>query len=134
MTPELHRRLYPLRRSKDAEKRRSLLASLRGADWTDREEVPPRPFAEAVAALLAGLAGEHGQEQRSLEAAWAEIVGAPLAAHCRPAGLRKGRLLVLVDHSTWMHLLALEHKRAILAALSRRFPQLGVSELVFRLG
>ena len=134
MTPELRRKLFPLRRPKDAAKRRSLLASLRGADWSDREGLPPRPFAEAVRALLSGIAGDSRHEERALAAAWDEIVGSTLAAHCRPGGLRKGRLLVLVDHSTWMHLLALEHKRSMLAAISRRFPEMGVSEIHFRLG
>ncbi|MCC7518246.1 MAG: DUF721 domain-containing protein [Verrucomicrobiae bacterium] len=134
MTPELRRKLYPLRRSKDAEKRRSLLASLRGADWSDRERLPSRAFTDALRAVLSGISGASHREEKILETAWSEIVGATLAAHCHPASLKKGRLLVLVNHSTWLHLIALEHKRAILTAISRRFPELGVSEIHFRLG
>jgi len=133
MTPELRRKLYPLRRRRNEETRRSLLASLRGADWIDRERIFSRTIADAVRALLAGVAGDPHREERALEAAWPEIVSATLAAHCRPGRLRNGRLLVLVDHSTWMHFLTIEHKRSMLDGLARRFPELRITEIHFRL-
>lgn len=134
MTPELRQRLYPLRRRPEAAARRSLLASLRGADWTDGERPLSRTLADALRAVVGGILGDPRREEKVLEEVWPDLVGPTLAAHCRPAGLRKGRLLILVDHSTWMHLIALEHKRAILKSISHRFPDLGVSEIHLRLG
>jgi hypothetical protein len=134
MTPELRRKLLPLRRRPEAAARRSLLASLRGVDWTDGEKSPFRSISDAIHAVVDGILGDPRREEKVLDETWPDLVGPTLAAHCRPAGLKKGRLLVLVDHSTWMHLIAFEHKRAILKSITAKFPHLGVSEIHFRLG
>lgn len=99
----------------------------------DREHLFSRPLADAVRAVLAGVTGNPHRKEQALEAAWPEIVSAPLAAHCRPGRLKNGRLLVFVDHSTWLHYLTIAHKRAILEGLSRRFPELRITDLHFRL-
>ena len=59
-------------------------------------------------------------------------IGKNLASHSRIVDLRNGILLVEADHSAWLQMLQL-HQRYILGSIQRRFPELNISTLAFRL-
>ncbi|MBR4374088.1 MAG: DUF721 domain-containing protein [Treponema sp.] len=62
----------------------------------------------------------------------AENYGKNLASHSKIVDFRNGILLVEADHSSWLQMLQL-HKKYILGCIQRRFPDLAVSTLAFRL-
>lgn len=78
-----------------------------------------------------------GLTQRFRESAlqdhWRETMGEFVAAHTRPAGLQRNVLTVEVDHSAWLHEMTLFHKKAMLQNLQKRFADLGIKDLKFRL-
>jgi len=86
--------------------------------------------AELLARLLdKGPAG--GQPFHSLFGGWQELAGPSLAEHCRAYDVRHQSLLVEADHPGWMQLLLMQ-KKAILARIRQRFPQLGLRDIKVR--
>ena len=61
----------------------------------------------------------------------ADQMGKNLASHSRIIDIKNGILLVEADHSAWLQILQL-HKKFILGSLQRRFPELQISTLAFR--
>lgn len=64
---------------------------------------------------------------------WKQLAGPHLAAHSRVAEVEKGFLIVEAEHPGWIQLLQLRQAE-ILEATKRRFPELGLRGIVFRLG
>lgn len=62
----------------------------------------------------------------------AENLGKNLASHSRIIDFKNGILLVEADHSSWLQMLQL-YQRYILGSLQRRFPELHIATLAFRL-
>src|SRR5204863_5866977 len=62
----------------------------------------PSSLAEALRAALARLPTT-GLVHYPIWADWPAIVGSTIAAHARPAQLRRGILVVSVDGPEWMH-------------------------------
>ncbi len=60
-------------------------------------------LAEALRAALARLPGATGLVHYPIWAEWSAVVGATIAAHAKPAQLRRGVLVVAVDGPEWMH-------------------------------
>jgi len=58
--------------------------------------------------------------------------GKNLASHSRIVDFKNGILLVEADHSSWLQMFQL-YKKYILGCIQRRFPDLNVSTLAFRL-
>lgn len=89
-----------------------------------------------VSALLANFFDEgklrSGERYASFFSSWATIVGSRLAAHSRVADIDKGLLLVEADHPGWIQLLQLRQS-SILEDAARRFPELGLRGIGFRL-
>ncbi len=79
-----------------------------------------------------GLAERY--QESSLVESWPELIGATLSAHCQPRTVRRGVLLVLVDHSAWLHQITLGHKADILSAVQERFPHLKVKSISLKIG
>ncbi|MFQ5513682.1 MAG: DUF721 domain-containing protein [Myxococcota bacterium] len=102
----------------------------------DREQ-GRRGGAEEVSALLPKVLDELGLGEASTGAAllraWDEVLGEPLASHCRPEGIRRGVLHARVRDSAWMQRLHLEKPR-ILARLANVLDEAAPSELCLRLG
>lgn len=73
-----------------------------------------------------------GGAQAGFGRAWKTIAGSPLGEHSRPGDIRHGILLVEVEHQGWMQLLQFEQDR-ILAEIKRRFPELEIRGIGFRL-
>lgn len=64
--------------------------------------------------------------------AWKSIAGTRLGEHSRPADIRHGILIVEAEHQGWMQLLQLQQDR-ILEEIARRFPELEIGGIAFRL-
>jgi hypothetical protein len=69
----------------------------------------------------------------SLFGGWQELAGPSLAEHCRPYEVRHHALLVEADHPGWLQLLLMQRK-AILARIRQRFPELELRELKATVG
>jgi hypothetical protein len=64
--------------------------------------------------------------------AWKSIAGTRLGEHSRPVDIRHGILIVEAEHQGWMQLLQLQQDR-ILEEIARRFPELEISGVAFKL-
>lgn len=64
--------------------------------------------------------------------AWKTIAGTRLGEHSRPADIRHGILIVEAEHQGWMQLLQLQQDH-ILEEIKRRFPELEIGGIAFRL-
>ncbi len=89
-----------------------------------------------VSALLSSFFNEdklrRGERFSDFFSSWSEIVGDRLAAHSRVADVDKGFLVVEAEHPGWIQLLQLRQS-GILEDAARRFPELGLRGIVFRL-
>ena len=91
----------------------------------------------AVGDLIGQVLGDLGlggvAKAHQIGARWEEIVGAQVAAHCRPLGLRGEVLEVGVDSPVWSQQLQLR-KPELLAALERVLGSEAPRELRFQVG
>lgn len=91
-----------------------------------------RDAASLLAAFFDADTLRRGGRFASFAANWSYIVGERLAAHSRVADVDKGVLIVEADHPGWIQLLQLRQAE-ILESVARRFPELGLRSIVFRL-
>jgi hypothetical protein len=75
---------------------------------------------------------EHSTTLRTIQRGWGALVGKDLAAHTKPAGLRRGRLLVLVESPG--DSFTLSYKRSQILQRLRRRTEGRVDDLVVRVG
>lgn len=64
---------------------------------------------------------------------WKTIAGTRLGEHSRPVDIKHGILIIETEHQGWMQLLQLQQDR-ILEETRKRFPDLDISGIAFRLG
>ena len=92
---------------------------------------------ESVGDLVGQVLGDLGLDGVALAhrigAEWAEVVGAPVAAHCRPRGIRAGVLEIEVDSPVWSQQLQLR-KTELLVRLRERFGDAAPAEMRFQVG
>jgi hypothetical protein len=75
---------------------------------------------------------ERGLRYSDFFSSWPGFVGPRLAAHSRVADIEKGLLIVEAEHPGWIQLLQLRQSE-ILEGVSRRFPELKLRGIGFRL-
>lgn len=61
----------------------------------------PQPLGASLDSVAARLGAGSARGLGTLYDRWDEIIGVAAAAHAVPAGLRRGRLVVEVDHPAW---------------------------------
>jgi predicted nucleic acid-binding Zn ribbon protein len=97
----------------------------------------PASQPKALAELLPRVLDESGLSEASLGMrlvqVWDEVVGAELAPHCRPEGIRRGTLQATVRDSSWMQRLQMEKPR-VLAALTEALGEEAPADLRLRIG
>jgi len=86
-----------------------------------------------VSNLLKELNGKEGAGKRGLLDKWHKIVGKKAALHSKPASLRKGRLTVSVDSSSWLYELN-SKKLVLLEKTCKIFGDKKIKEIAFRIG
>jgi len=73
-----------------------------------------------------------GEMYSNFFALWPSLVGPRIAAHSRILDVDKGLLIVEAEHPGWVQLLQLRQS-SIVEGVSRRFPELGLRGIAFRL-
>lgn len=68
----------------------------RSADTGD-----PLAFGAVIRELFAQQGWEHTEKVASVMGRWDDVVGADVAAHCRPESLEEGRLTVVAESTAW---------------------------------
>lgn len=64
-------------------------------------EQEPRRISEALDRVTRRLGGPPTDVLAAIFGHWQQLVGPDIAAHARPVSLRRGRLVLLVDHPAW---------------------------------
>jgi hypothetical protein len=75
---------------------------------------------------------EKGQMYVSLFSGWKDLVGEDIASHARATDIRRGALLVEVDHPGWMQIIQMKQS-FILKSIEKKYPELGIRVLHLRL-
>jgi len=78
--------------------KRAAAATRSGAGPDDRD---PQPLGRAIDRLLTDRGWQADAAVGGVLGRWAEIVGAELAAHCRPESFTEGELVVIADSTAW---------------------------------
>jgi len=104
---------------------------LRGREG--RRKGSPTALGEVVDRVLGELGLEGVARSHQIGACWQEAVGAQVAAHCRPIGLRGEVLEVEVDSPVWAQQLQLR-KPELIAALQSRLGDRAPREFRFQVG
>jgi Protein of unknown function (DUF721). len=90
-----------------------------------------------ISSLLSSFFDEEklrrGERYSDFFSSWPSVVGSRLAAHSKVADIDKGFLVVEAEHPGWIQLLQLKQTE-ILNAVSKRYPELGLRGIIFRLG
>ena len=93
----------------------------------------PQGVADLLPRLLEDLGLDAASRHGRILRAWDEALGAGLAAHCRPDGVRNGEALGLVPDSSWMQRIQLE-KPHILARFREQLGEDAPTGLRLRIG
>jgi len=93
----------------------------------------PVRMGEAVAAALQKLGLESGVRQHEVWQVWSAVVGPQIAKQAQPHSFSRGRLIVHVTDSVWLHQLRMM-RHHILAALNAKLQPLEIKDLVLRVG
>ncbi len=86
-----------------------------------------------VKSIIEKLDNNSNPYSEEIEKTWKDIAGGKAFAHSKPASLRKKRLVVSVDSSSWLYELTLR-KGELLAKLKKKIGGDKVEELQFRIG
>lgn len=98
-----------------------------------RRKGTPTAVGDLIDQVLGDLGLASVAKAHQIGARWKEIVGAQVAAHCRPLGLRGEVLEIEVDSPVWSQQLQLR-KPELLAALERVMGGDAPRELRFQVG
>ncbi len=93
----------------------------------------PVRMGDAVAAALQKLGLEAGVRQHEVWQVWSAVVGPQIARQAQPHSFSRGRLIVHVTDSVWLHQLRMM-RHHILAALNTKLQPLEIKDLVLRVG
>ena len=106
--------------------------------YANHQAAADRPAADPLGALIPHVMKGLGLEQRLQESQvfsqWLRLVGRDIAQHARPVSLKKGLLVVFVDHPIWLQELARYHKPLLLQKIHAVVGKHAVRDLVFRIG
>src|SRR3989304_4279345 len=74
------------------------------------------------------------RNKERLNKLWETAAGPELSRHARAASLRKGRLTVEVENSSWLYEITVRHKPRLLKELQAGLGEKKLKEIRFRLG
>jgi predicted nucleic acid-binding Zn ribbon protein len=64
-------------------------------------EQEPRRISESLDRVTRRLGGPSSDVLAKIFGHWPQLVGPDIAAHARPVSLRRGELVLIVDHPAW---------------------------------
>lgn len=83
---------------------------------------------DLVRQFLEDRGWEGGDPYSPLFTGWKQVVGEPLATHCRLAEVEDGILIVDVDHPGWLQMLSMK-SRTVLEAARKAAPKARIEAL-----
>ena len=83
---------------------------------------------DILKSVLGDAEAQQAREWSSFFGGWSIIAGEDLAAHSKVIDVKKGTVLVEVDHPGWMQVLQLKATR-ILKAIKSKYPELDVEDI-----
>ena len=86
-----------------------------------------------VKSIIQKLDKQSNPTSDDIENIWKKVAGKKAFSHTKPASLRKKRLVINVDGSTWLYELTLR-KDELLTGLKKRLGEDKIKELQFRIG
>ena len=92
-----------------------------------------KSVSELLSAFFDQDMAKKGEDYAGFNRSWKSIAGSRLGEHSHPSDLRHGLLIVEAEHQGWMQLLQLQQDK-MLEEIRRKFPDLGVTGMAFRLG
>jgi len=93
----------------------------------------PERIDGVIKSLIEKLDKEARPTSEDIEAIWKDVAGDKAARHAKPVSLRKKRLIVNIDGSSWLYELTLK-KESLLSALKNKLGEDKIKELQFRIG
>ena len=84
--------------------------------------------ADILKAVLGDQAARQGENWSSFFRGWAAIAGDDIAAHSQVKDVKRGSVIVEVDHPGWLQMLQLE-KAAILKSIQGHYPELEIRDI-----
>lgn len=100
----------------------------------DGTQLTTHQFTDLLPAVLTQINKVYQDRPDLILASWPEIIGPQLAAMTQAISFSEGILTVKVKNSTLHSLLSRHDKPRILASLRRKFPQLYIHNILFRIG
>lgn len=92
---------------------------------------------EHIKNIIGQVLGAQGlnlsEEQNKISSAWAKVVNKKILAHTKLGGIKKNKLVVSVDSSSWLYQLNLEKER-ISKKLNKLLGKEGFLKIYFCLG
>jgi predicted nucleic acid-binding Zn ribbon protein len=105
-----------------------------GVDPAASAKKPASGMDKLIPHLMKKLGLEQRLHQSQVFFLWQQIVGADVARHAQPVALRKGTLVVAVDHPVWLQELSRYHKPLLLQKVQNSIGKQAVRDIVFRIG
>jgi len=103
------------------------------ADRKRRDKRQPEAMGSVLEGVLQSLDIDLAVPSAEIGRDWAEIVGAEVASHCRPLGIKAGVLYAEVDSSVWSQEMQLRSPK-IISALRKRMGKSAPTDLRLRVG
>jgi len=91
-----------------------------------------RKVSDLLGSILSPAMAAQADAWSSFHGFWNKAAGENLAAHSRPADVRNGIVFIEAEHPGWIQLLQMDQDK-ILDAITRKFPELGICGIAFRL-
>jgi len=85
----------------------------RGYSGPGPDSRDPQPFATVLAALMKARGWQRPAAEARLFGMWDQVVGADVAAHCRPVSLTDGDLVVEAESTAWATQLNLMNRKLL---------------------
>lgn len=100
----------------------------------DGTGVTTHKFCDLLPSVLSQIGESYQDRSDLILAMWPEIIGPKLAPMTQAVAFSQGVLTVKVKNSTTHSLLSNYNKPQILASLRKKFPNVSIQNIVFRIG
>ena len=116
--------------------REQVLNQWSGADTKafEKTKLTAKPVQALLSKVLPGLRLDQRRGEAEIVRVWKDLMPPDIAAHAKPAELRKGILFVNVDSNVWLHEIVRFRQKEILERLQYSFGREKIAKLVLRLG
>ncbi len=99
-----------------------------------KQSSQPTKVGDVIGSVLSSLGIDQRSPQARIMSVWQRAVGADIAAHTRPAEMKRGVLIVHVDSSPWFTEISRNHRNRILAKLKELVGEKDITDVKFRVG